>query len=319
VGSYAQWRKGADKGTVRRFTWVCGTELVLVQEVVDTILDLAKARVWIGCSGDSEMSVWVSAGQVSDVDTKVLVVRDAQNMKRWRNLEALLENSRDFRHLYMVFVSSEPGLTKVAGENEDDKAELAPHLAALRDASQGQLVVCSTPSYEDQLAWVKRQVPLSDNLASYLLMKCGGDLSAVRDTCTKIRLLDLTEVSRQAIDDLAPVTPGQDFADCLLSGNKQAAMFALPDDDELASVIGLLDARLDMLDELHKAAALGWSAADMHQRTRLPQFVIAKYRRFAGGYTSLVVQHRRAILAVADAAYRQGARGGVAEAIAALW
>jgi hypothetical protein len=88
---------------------------------------------------------------------------------------------------------------------------------------------------------------------------------------------------------------------------------------EFGSVIGLLDSRLDMLATLHKAAADSMSAQDMHTKLRLPQFVVAKYRRFSGPYNETVVIRRRQALAAADAASRQGAREGVAEFLVACW
>lgn len=318
-----QWRRGADKGTVRRFTWVCGQELVLVQEVKTTILGklMPLDAVSFTASLATETDIWMAAGALPSAANyhRLVVVYDAQNLKRWQNLITLVEHSRELSHLYMVFVSSEPGLTQVPGAEEDSKPVLAPHLAALRDAAQGQLVVCSTPSYEDLIAWTKRQAPLSDNLAAYLLTRCGGELSAARDTCIKIRTMEFPEISRSTIDELAVFEPAVTFSDALITGDKRTAMAALPDPYELGSVIGLLDSRLDMLAELHQAAADGMSAADMHSRLHAPQFVIAKYRRYAGSYTETSVRHRRAILAVADAAFRQGARTGVAESIVALW
>lgn len=36
MGTYRQWRVHADRGEVKRVTWVCGPERLLVEEVVDT-------------------------------------------------------------------------------------------------------------------------------------------------------------------------------------------------------------------------------------------------------------------------------------------
>lgn len=326
MGSYVQWRKGADKGTVRRFTWVCGAELVLVQEVVARITTLVAPERGnlVRCSAGTfpEAELWTAAAEypASPDQKRLIVVYEAHLLKGWENLISLLSYSRELRHLHMVFVSPEAALTRVTSYSaEGDETTLAYHLAALRDAAQGQLVVCSTPAYEDLIAWVKRLLPVSDTLASYLLTRCGGELSAVRDACTKIRAMEFAELTRGLIDELAVAAPGYDFADSLIWGDKKAAMAAIPGEHELGSLIGLLDARLDMLAELHKAVASGLRGADLHQKMRVPPFVVARYRRCAGGYTEQSVQHRRAVLAVADDAYRQGARVGVAEAIAALW
>lgn len=325
MGSYAQWRRAADKGTVRRFTWICGTEQVLVNEIISKIWELLGTDIdadifdmtpgW----GETERDVWTcTAGYPADPARKHLViVRGAQHLTRWQQLLSLIEHTFELRHLYLVLVSSEPSLSQITG---DERPELAPHLAWLRDASQGQLVVCSPPNEKDLIAWTQRQYPgAPENLASHILTRCAGDLAAVRDVCAKARIFP--EVSKRVVDELSIQSPGADLADALVAGDKRTALAAAleADLDTFGSVIGLLDSRLDMLATLHKATADGMSPQDMHTKLRLPQFVVAKYRRFAPGYTESVVAQRRAALALTDSTYRTGARDGIAEFLVALW
>jgi hypothetical protein len=297
---------------------------VLIQEVVSTIC----ARLEPDCEIQSlfaiitplaEATMWADAASYPANMTRkrLILVKHAQNITHWDNLESLLEHSRELRHLYMIFVSDEDVLPRVV--NAEDKEVLAPHVACLRDAAQGQIVVCSTPNERDLMAWVKRQMPCGDNLAYHLLTRTAGNLAVARDVCMKASLFPT--VSQGLVDELCAQAPGEDFADALVAGDKREALAAAAelDPDELGSLIGLLDARLDMLGVLGKALGDGMDTADLHSKLRLSQFVISKYRKSAPGYTVPVTQRRRAVLAAADSAYRTGARTGVAEMLVSLW
>lgn len=332
MGTYAQWQRGAAKGKVRKFTWVCGAERVLVDEVAGFIIEMldnpAVNELVAYYNADaptfSESDLWVTAAAHPGRENarRLLVVRSANKLKVTDNLTWLVQHGRDLPWLYMLFISDDERLEYVnsyAGE-EEHAQQLAYHLAALRDSAQGQLVVCSTPNAKDLVTWVQGQLQVSDDLAAHLLARCGGDLAAVRDTCTKTRALaEDTPLTKQLLDSLTTLEPATDFADALIMGQRRTALYAAMDVEDFGLVIGLLDARLDMLGALRKAISSGMTPAEMHAKLKIPQQVIVKFRQHASAYSDVVITRRRAVLTAADSSWRRGAPEGIAEFLVALW
>jgi hypothetical protein len=159
-----------------------------------------------------------------------------------------------------------------------------------------------------------------DNLAYHILTRCGGDLAAVAAVCAKAALFP-ESLSQALVDAFCMERPADSFADALLKGDKRAALAAAGHlaSAEFGQVTGLLESRLDVLSVLHTAVARGMAPADMRSRLRLPQFVVARYRKISADYTADSVRNRRAVLATADAAWRRGAAEGLTEYLVALW
>lgn len=322
MATYAQWYRGT---RAARFVWVCGSERVLAEEVVAAVTIRVSPRPenYVTCTAGEfpERDLWTAAAAYPpDLDApRLIVVREAQKLSDWEPLTDLIAHARDLPQLHMTLVSADDALAKQKGP--DGRVALAAYLAALRDSSLGQMVVCSLPAENDLIAWVKRRLPgAGDNLAYHLLTRCGGNLAIVAAVCAKASLFP-DRLGTDLVDEFCLEEPAVGFADALTAGDKATALAAADamDPVELGAAVGLLDSRLDTLAVLNTAAAAGLTPAEMRTRLRLPQFVVAKYRKAAGDYPANRVRDRRAVLAAADAAWRQGARTGVAEFICALW
>ena len=141
-----------------------------------------------------------------------MVVHEAQKLRRPGELVPLVKAGREAAGLYLLFVSAETDFPR-DGRGE---GQLAPHLAAIRDARHGQLIRCTTPKEDDLLDWVARQWPgLGRNAAHRLLERAGGDLAAVRGAGAKARACGLLD--EKYIPVLCEPPPGGQFAELLIA------------------------------------------------------------------------------------------------------
>ncbi len=318
--NYALWKAAADKGEVRRATFVCGDQSVLVEEVVDTTRrqlgagDLNYVVVSAGRVPDRE--VWAAVGQypLDQTSNRLVVVRDAHRVKHWDPLTSWLTTARQAPHNYLLLVSGQDDLpTKMV----DGKKVLADHVDAIRSA-RGRLVRCGRPNEADSVAWVRaRSKVLDDETANYLLHRVGGDLSAAADAAAKIALFDRLP-STQIIDLLCEPAPAESFVDCVIARNKTEALLAAQTvpDSERGRMFALLDARLDLLASLYRATRAGLSQREIRD---VPVFLIRKLMPYARHYDPHRCAFDRRLLAVLEGRHRSGIRVGVLEQLVALW
>lgn len=319
MGTYAQWRTAIDSGELRRVTWICGDQHVLIEEVVDTVKDKLNPspldHVSLSFSPTFERDVWAAANQypLNPGSNRMILIRDADRLTRWQQLEAWLTRTRTMPGVYLVFVSNEPDLPThtLAG-----KKVLKPHVAALR-APRGSLVKCTMPAEADALAFVRRRAPLDDSTARYLLTRTGGNLGAAAAVCAKLRLFEQA-AGAATINALVAEAPAADFTDNLIALDKRQALLSLTGlaDAELIRLIALLDSRLDLLERLHRIQIAGQSWRDV---SGVNPFLLRRYMPHARHYDAAGCTRRRRVLAVVDDALRTGARDGVFEALTALW
>jgi len=321
-------QRGRDPG---RVTWVCGTEWVLREEVVDHVRDQVGAAdydsmAFVG-GGDADRDIWAGANQypVDPSAPRFVLVREAERIRHWLPLKDWITNSRALPTVHLVFVSSEPDFTK-----EDDK--LAPPCSWIRQWSSGDLVRCSPlaatvptkngrptragPS--DAVAWVQNICPMSERTAIYLLTKSGGDLSRAKNTAIKARMFGgLTE---RAVDLLGTNAPEEDFVLRLIALDKAEAIKAAPlvPPSEYPRVLGEVEYRLQTVSKVqdllrqrrsaHEAGAVG-----------LPVFAAKQVWTSAKHYDDRKQEHCRKVLAMLDEYVQSGSRDGVLEGLVALW
>lgn len=315
MGSWRQWRTAIDAGDLRRVTWVAGDQTVLIDEVVACTRlklnpsDLDYVSLSYGPNYDRE--VWAAASQYSLTPgaNRLVVVRDADRLTRWSQLETWLANTRSLPGVYLVFISDKP-------EQLTAKKGLPPHLAALR-APRGFLVRAAGLSEDDAVAWVQARSTLDHELARYLLTRTGGDLAACAAVCTKLALFEQGAGSA-TIDALVAESPSNDFTDNLIAGDKRRALLSLPDltHGERIQAIALLDSRLDLLERLHRVTVAGRSWRDV---TGVSPFLLRQYMPHARTYDPDSCTHRRQVLAVLDDVLRRGVDDGVMETLVSLW
>lgn len=307
-----QWRTSADKGEVRRVTFVCGDIPVLVNEVVDTVTALVNPdpveRVTVWASETPTADVWDIAGQypLTPDAARLVIVREAQALKDWSPLGGWLAGARFQPGVHLLFVSDEADLPNVRGKP-------AAHIATLAGRKQAHLVRCTALKPEDAIGWVRRRARVDQDVAHHLLRRLAGDLGAAAQVCAKIALFD-GQASRSTVDALCTEV-SDEFVDELIAGRKRQALHALPA-TEPGAAIGLLVRRVDLLGALWRASRAGQSAREI---TGHPPFLVHRFLTHAKHYDPQRCVYARRVLAVIDDAHRNGARDGVMEALVTLW
>lgn len=318
--NYTLWRHAADKGEVRRATYVCGDQPVLIEEVVDTtrallaVSDLDYVSLDAGAVADRD--IWAAANQysLSGTANRLVLVRDAHRIKNWNPLTDWIGNARRLPHNYLLLVSNQDDFPTVAQEG---KKALAPHIEAIR-AGRGRLVRCGMPNEADSIAWVRSRAPhISEDMASYLLQRVGADLIAAAGVCAKLKLFG-GNPGPSTIDALCDPGPSESFVDCLIAQRREEALLvaqSLPD-KERGRLFSLLDARLDLLAALYRATRAGLSYREVKD---VPVFLIRKLSPHAKHYDPRRCAYRRHLLAVLEGRHRSGVRTGVLESLVAMW
>ena len=307
MGSFAQWQRASRP--VRRITWVCGPELVLADEVAAAQLAAVPDVTRLTAGEIPERDVWDRCALPGE--DRLVLVRAAERLKDPARLVPLVKAARQVAMLVLV-----------SGEDDFPRGEdgLAPHLAAIRDCRYAQMVRCTPPKDDDLLDWAVAQWPgLGRNDAWRLVSRVGGDLAAIRDAGAKARASGLTEA--KYIDVLCEQSPGSEMTELLVTGDKPGALMAaramLP--AAIGATISLLSSRLSTLASIREGQRRQLDTRAICSRLGVPQFLLARYRDVAVNYPPDRVRRCREILAVADAAWRTGAQGGVAETVIATW
>lgn len=319
MSTYHQWRVAADKGEVKRVTWVCGDQRVLVEEVVDTVRARVGASVLnyqtFTAGTDPDREFWAAAHQfpLEAGANRFILVRNAERISRWQPLDGWLAATRQLVGVYLLFVSGEPDFAYQMVDGR--KAGLKPHLETIKN--RGRIVRCSMPHELDLVAWVRRRVPLDEEMARYLLRRTGADLATVAGTCTKLALLP-GNPGPVTIDALCAEAPTDTFVNALLNLRKRDALLAAPSvsDKDYGRTVSVLDQRLDLLAALWRATRAGRAAREI---TGWPTFLVRQYLPAAKHYDPDRCVYSRRVLAVCDEALRGGARTGWLEALVALW
>lgn len=325
MATYRQWRDHADKGDVKRVTWVCGEERTLVEEVVDTtrqllsVSEMDYVALVAGLAPDKE--VWAAMNQypMEPTANRLVLVRDAEKLKRWRPFEDWMSNSRQMPTVYLLFVSGQHEFPYIVKDGKST-GEFPPHIDVIKN--RGRLVRCSTPNEDDLLAWVQRQAPMDGAVAQHLLERAAGNLGIVSNVCRKAALFP-GRPSTTVIDVLCAEAPSDDFVDSLLTLNKQRAirsLEAVPTSD-YGKVIGRLDSRLELLAKLHSAVRQRKTLKDIavSGKSDVPVFLARTLYPVAKHYDPIRRRSCRTVLTATDAAVRSGSTRGVMESLVALW
>jgi hypothetical protein len=320
MATYGQWAKKRELG---RISWVCGSEPVLIEEIVATALAQATSSLVLDAAECSEADVWSAvASPPADPDERLLVlVRSAQRLKRWDQLAPLL-TARDLGQVRVLFVSSEERLARRRGEDEE-KAVLAPHLALLRDSRPGMVVECRVPEdWRDMpewlLEWASTALGGAGRVAGEMLLMLSGSITEAAAVAAKLTGAGIPP-SREMITALAD--PAASYTEAVIAGRTAEALAAAAGmtREDTGAAIGLLASRLDLLLALHEAAMRHWDARETAVKGSVPSFLQLRYRAAAASYSHDRARSLRLVLAEADAAWRSGAQDGVPEFVAVLW
>jgi alkylated DNA nucleotide flippase Atl1 len=344
---YPQWhrkyvaggtgRYGKNLPSVARLQWVCGVEPALVNEVVYESIRLSQVRseniVRMDGTAHSITQVWDEACQLPVTDPYKLVYVTSAERLDWQDHSGLgewvsLAKAGQVGDNMVLLVSGEADFTYLE-DRAAGKRPLAPHLALLHtglpEAKGGSEVVrCNTLPIPAAVAWIKRQRPMSDESATYLLTRVDGDLMEARNAALKMSLFP-GEPTRPVIDAFAPA-PVHSYVEALTFGDLSGAMSTAqaldgsPDEDrQVARIIGMLDTRLEVLGRLHRLVRSKGTASGRDLGKE--RISMAEGRRLlarSGHYSPTTRVRARNALAMADAARRTGA-AGVLEALALTW
>ena len=300
---------------MRRVTWVCGPEPVLVREVVDAHLRGAPPDqcVVLFASEMPEQELWDQVLADPPLGGRRTVVYGAERLKNLGNV-ALTTGPDVADSSYTVFVSSEPDFEKEEGA-------LAPHLAVLQAARCGQLIRCVEPSSSEARAeLVASWWPGASIVTGQDVLARSGSLGKAWLACEKARRAALPPNST-AVAAVCIVEPAGQLADLLMAGTKHKAMAAARQltREELGAVIGLLAHRLMVAELIADGVKSGMTPREAVADRRVDRFVASRVLPYLPSYTDARIRSCRAVLAGAETAWRNGVRTGVAESLVALW
>ena len=306
--TFSRWKNRVvrdGKKSIQPVTYVCGSEQVLIEDVVRTMWEVISPPPFdsVRISVDSatlETDVWAAINQFSldGEGLRLVQIREAQRLVNWSFLDRWIEYRSLYKNSYILFVGC---------EEAPDKSY-----------NRGQVVVCNTPNDEDLVSWVKSNaVHLDNETAQHLISRTGCDLQKIANACDKIALFS-GKPSPAVIDALVDVAPLDTFAEALLTLDRRSAALAVPSvpAQDLRGVVGLLDSRLDLLTRLR---ASRWTQRELASIPGVPVWLAKRYASVSRDYDPSRVLRRRRVLAVVDDALSRGETSGVLEALVALW
>lgn len=294
--------------------WVCGPEPVLREEVISAALQASDETVSLSAAEDKEADIWAHATQYPGDGIRLVVVREAQRLRRWEHLTLILGAWRELAMVRLLLVSDADDFPRQDGE-------LAPHVRQVRDCSAGQAIRCSAPSGDALLDWLASRLPEGGRVTASRVLGLTGtdepDLQEAAQAAARLRLLGSTQGS--ALQQATECVPGG-FADTLVLSGVRAAMASAAEagHSDIGAAIGLLDSRLGVLTTLYQAQQEKLPPAEVGRRG-VGQFLQRRFSEVARGYPPGRVQRCREVLAFADSYWRSGASSGVLESVAAQW
>lgn len=331
MASFWQWRTATAKEPLpRQVTWLCGTEPVLVDEVVAYIKKALAPDAWdyvpLVVGEDSERDIWATVNQHPIGSGKRLVViRNAEMLKRLDRLPQFIKTRNTNPRTHLVFISNEEKISRTEPTPEErregKKGTLAPHLAAI--GTKGHVIECrpftqSTAKYA--VTWVQSKVRMREGIAAHLLNRANGDLRLVRDMCAKLALFP-DQVSISTVNGMLTEQPRDSFVNALLALDRATALLALRSmsTDEYSRTIGLLDSRLDLAGLVHDMMSKHHPQYEITAAAGSQAFLVPDLMPVAKHYDAKRRLAIRRVLAVADEAMRSGNYEAVMEVIVAYW
>jgi DNA polymerase III delta subunit len=242
---YSQWSKDRKLSSI---VWVCGSERVLVEEIVQHVKNSrtfsALDSAVLDASQLTESQLWDELYQrpiVEDSNRLVLVygsqeISDFTRMREW---------VRDFPTCFPT--------TVVCFISDDD----APPETTFLKPPKVTVVKCSKLSQEDCVRWVKSISPLSERSSRAVLDHVAGSLEDAQQVCNKIKRSmgssPLVSLTNEQIKSFIAETPSE-FTDALLSLDKQRAFVSINymSDDEKYRAVSILESRLSQLSKLQR-------------------------------------------------------------------
>lgn len=329
---FHRWREGLKKRPEpKQVTWLCGDEKVLVEHVLQYVTRYLEPSPWNSTRIDArEMSVRGIRAELYQhplgQGTRLVVVRHAEVIEDWSFLIEWLPKRSHNPKTFVVFISDESGIPKIDPTPEERRAGGKPHPPEHLDLIQkrGAIIECrpftsATAKYSP--AWVQTMMPMREAVARHLMERANFQVRLVRDTCVKLRMAGVTEVTISHINQILAEQPRDTFQDALLARDHKTAFLALRTipEDEYGKLIGLLDSQLDLTGLVHDMMVEHSKPGDIARAAGKQAWLVPEIMPVAKHYNSKRRLEIRKVLAMADTAWRAGHRRGLLDVIVAFW
>lgn len=309
---YSQWIKSPK---VAQVNWICGSERVLVDEVITHIKCetspsmLNRSIVDMSKSSSADLHNVLNQHPIMTGEPSLIIVYNADKIENLEVLKEWLKDSKSvFPEVVVCFVSE--------NENLPDVPFLKPPKVSV--------VRCSKLSNEDLVLWVKRNSPLSDRSARSLLEHVAWSLHDSRSLCRKLSAVlegkTLVNLPLEALLALIDETPS-DFVDALMSLDKERAYSAIKSmsNEEKYKVVSILDVRLTQLSKLQRVLAVKTTGRELSKIPGVPFPVVKDLLPISRYYSNSRIVSCRQQLAIVDSYQSQGIYPGTLECLVALW
>lgn len=287
-------------------TWVCGADEWLRYQVVTDLVgryaDNGGAAWYDLASASGLRAFWADAFQYEiatkgETPARCIVGTRADKASDWTKLELWAEQMRTMPKLYLIFDSADPKI-------ESDQ----PHVAMMRD--KGDVIRCAQPKEADTFEWLEGEFPnLRVGVLNAVISHTANDPRRAWQVCQKLALFG--DCSPEHVPVIAGEHVAGEFVDYVVLGDMKRAM-KLAQQIEPRKVLGMLDARLRQMQELHRAYRTS-------TRPHVPVFVERRFERVAGRYNQTKVAKARRLLVSVDEATRRGDAVGALEMLVRLW
>lgn len=311
---------------VRQITYLCGSEPILIQWVIDHITRVIGPEPWnlttLVAGEDSERDIWAEVERHPiDRSARLVILRGVERLENKNRIEEWAANKALNPRTFLVLGENVDRVPTVPATAKGEKPSQAPHVAAV--ARRGTMVECrpfTQATAKHAVSWVRSLVYMQENVAGHLLNRANGDLRLVRDTCVKLRTLEEAPTI-SLIDAMLSQRPRADFREALIQRRKKEALFALQrmSPEEYSRVLGLLDADLELLGLVYDMANQHKTTGEIARAAGKMAFLVPRVQPHAKHYDPKRRTALRGLLATADEAIRGGERVGVLEGLVAQW
>jgi DNA polymerase III delta subunit len=285
VANYLQYLPKASNP--KKITWICGSEKVLVEDLVDRIRKAVGGIVSRHQAGEDPSEIWDDLNQhpMSEQENKLIIVREAQKIQDWQPFLDWAAELRSIPRNYGLFVS-----------DDHDLDTSQPHQAIARD--RGSIVRCGAMQHKALTNWLQQTKPMSDDVAGFVIDRTGGSPLLIRDFLAKVSLFT-GALSKDVADVLIPASPASEFVNHLVANQKLHALRSLESmgPEHCRAVHSQLDQKLDLLEQLHYQIRQGRTGRDLAIHFGTRAFLIPSLMPHVAQYSPDRTAARRLVLA----------------------
>lgn len=323
MSTFSQWWLAFNKSnTAKQITWLCGSEPVLVDEVLDLLRGVIKTdavnTVYLDAREQTPRHIWNELRQYpfGDDAKRLTIVRGAEELPLDDTFVQYVKDRGALPKNYVIFISSEEQLRK-----QENNRSVVAELEFLK--GRGTLVECrpfTASTAKHAVTWVKQKADLRGRVAEYLLNRATGDLRLVRDTLNKIMVVQ-GDVSMRLVDEMFEERPNDTFLGALFAMDRKTALAALQEmpRSDYSRTIGLVDARLDLAGLVHDMMIDQKSSGEIARAAGSKGFLVPDMLPVAKYYDKKRRLRIRKYLATVDGYSEYGVPDGALEALVALW